>query len=141
MADWLTPEQRNRNMAAIRSSGTSPEKRLGVALRVAFPRRHIVRNASQLPGRPDYYLPGLRLAVFADGCFWHCCPTHGRLPSDNRDYWEPKLVRNVSRDREAVTSLRNMGIQPMRLWEHELGKRTMDATIQRVKGAAARPSI
>ena len=26
MADWLTPEQRSRNMAAIRSSGTSPER-------------------------------------------------------------------------------------------------------------------
>jgi G:T-mismatch repair DNA endonuclease (very short patch repair protein) len=56
MADWLTAEQRSRNMAAIRSSGTSPERRLGVALRTLFPSPRIVEGARDLPGRPDYYL-------------------------------------------------------------------------------------
>ena len=60
MPDWLTKEQRSRNMAAIRSQGTKPEARLGLALRSAFPRRKIVERPL-LPGRPDFYMPGLRL--------------------------------------------------------------------------------
>ena len=67
-------------MAAIRSAGTSPERRLRAALRTMFPRRRIVERPDDLPGRPDFYLPGLKLAIFADGCFWHRCPTHGRVP-------------------------------------------------------------
>lgn len=141
MADWLTREQRARNMAAIRSSGTSPERRLAVALKTLFPRRRIVERSRELPGRPDFYLPGLRLAIFADGCFWHCCPEHGRVPGDNRDYWGPKLARNAARDREAVTALRRLGIRPVRLWEHELRIKTIGAGIRRVSRAAQRPPL
>ena len=39
--------------------------------------------------------------MFVDGCFWHQCPEHGSMPVRNRDYWEPKLRRNVERDRRA----------------------------------------
>src|SRR5206468_3977576 len=102
---WLTPEQRSRNMAAIRSSGTKPEAVLAAALREAFPRRRIALG-SNLPGRPDFYLSALRLAVFADGCFWHGCPEHGRTPDDNRTYWSPKIAGNRRRDRRADRSLR-----------------------------------
>ena len=141
MADWLTREQRARNMAAIRSSGTSPERRLGIALKALFPRRRIVERTPELPGRPDFYLPGLRLAIFADGCFWHCCPEHGRVPGDNRDYWEKKLDRNAARDREAARALRRLGIRPVRLWEHELRIKTIENGIHRVSRAAKKPPL
>jgi len=141
MADWLTREQRARNMAAIRSSGTTPERRLGVALKTLFPRRRIVERSPKLPGRPDFYLPGLKLAIFADGCFWHSCPEHGRVPGDNRDYWEPKLARNAARDREAGRALRRLGIRPVRLWGHELRVKTISAGIRRVSRAAQRPPL
>ncbi|MGH7776288.1 MAG: very short patch repair endonuclease [Candidatus Dormibacterales bacterium] len=98
---WLTAEQRSWNMAAIRSSGTSPEARLLAAVKLAVPRRKIGERLPELPGKPDFYLAGLRPAIFADGCFWHGCPDHGRTPDDNRSYWEPKLARNRVRDREA----------------------------------------
>jgi DNA mismatch endonuclease (patch repair protein) len=128
-------------MAAIRSSGTSPELRLAVALKALFPRRRIVERPRELPGRPDFYLPGLSLAIFADGCFWHCCPEHGRVPGDNREYWEPKLARNAARDREAGKALRRLGIRPVRLWEHELRIKTIGAGIRRVSRAAQRPPL
>ncbi len=113
MPDWLTAEQRSRNMAAIRPSGTSPEARLSAALKLTFSRRKIVERALELPGKPDFYFPGFRLAIFADGCFWHGCPEHGRMPDDNRSYWEPKLARNQARDREADGALRKAGIRPL----------------------------
>ncbi|MGA7087463.1 MAG: very short patch repair endonuclease [Candidatus Dormiibacterota bacterium] len=119
MPDWLTPEQRSRNMAAIRSSGTMPETQLRAVLRAAFPRRHL-RERPRLPGHPDFYLPGLRLAIFADGCFWHGCPIHGHIPDDNRDYWGPKLSRTAERDEAAKLALHRMGITTLRFWEHEL---------------------
>ena len=119
MADWLTVEQRSRNMAAIRSSGTKPEAKLGLLLRAMFPRRKIADHPA-LVGKPDYSLPGLRLVVFADGCFWHGCRTHGRIPEDNRDYWEPKIKRNQARGRRVVRELRQQGFTVVRVWDHEL---------------------
>jgi DNA mismatch endonuclease (patch repair protein) len=141
MTDWLTPEQRKKNMAAIRSSGTSPEARLGRALGELFPRHRVVMHDAELPGRPDFYLPGLRLAIFADGCFWHGCPEHGRIPDDNRAYWAPKLLRNVQRDKEASRTLRRKGIRVMRIWEHELRTKTIDAAVHRISRAARRPRL
>lgn len=119
MSDWLTAEQRSRNMAAIRSKATQPESLLIQLLRDLFPRRRQVLHA-ELPGKPDVYLPGLKLAAFVDGCFWHGCPKHGRIPEDNSDYWGSKLARNKARDRRVTAELRQMGLVTVRLWEHDL---------------------
>ena len=120
MADWLTQEQRSRNMVAIRSKGTKPEERLHDLLRVMFPRRKIVSHPEDLDGKPDFYVPSLKLVAFADGCFWHGCPKHGRSPEDNRDYWGPKLERNRARDRRVARSLRAQGHVVVRVWDHDL---------------------
>jgi len=120
MADWLTKEQRSFNMSSIRSKGTGPEGRLGELLRLMFPRHKIVVHPEGLVGKPDYLLPGLRLVAFADGCFWHGCPKHGRRPEDNSEYWGPKLERNRSRDRRVARDLRDQGFVVVRLWDHEL---------------------
>lgn len=119
MTDWLTPEQRKRNMTAIKSSGTAAERRLEALVADAFPRRKVIARPD-LPGRPDFYLPGLKLAVFADGCFWHGCPQHGRVPHDNREYWERKLSRNKDRDRSVRRELRAIGVRTIRFWDHDL---------------------
>lgn len=65
-------------------------------------------------------VPGLRLAIFADGCFYHGCPEHGHLPKSNLEYWLPKLARNRKRDRVSRRALRKMGFAVWRFWEHEL---------------------
>lgn len=74
-----------------------------------------------LPGarpRPDIAFTRSRVAVFVDGCFWHCCPDHGRPPKTNRSYWGPKLARNVERDRRDTLALEGAGWRVVRLWEH-----------------------
>ena len=106
-------------MAAIRSRGTKPEVRLQNLVRELLPRNKVALHPD-LPGRPDLFVPGLGLAVFMDGCFWHACPKHGRGPQDNSAYWEPKLVRTHTRDREAVTLLHRLSLTTVRIWEHEL---------------------
>lgn len=119
MVDWLTKEQRSRNMAAIRSKGTKPEERLGVLLGAMFPRRKIVPHPD-ITGKPDFAIPSLKLMLFADGCYWHGCPKHGRIPEDNRSYWGPKLEKNKARDRRVRRELRGRGYVVVRVWDHDL---------------------
>lgn len=69
--------------------------------------------------RPDVVFPRRRIAVFVDGCFWHCCPIHGNEPRANTDYWGPKLARNVARDRAVDEALLADGWTVIRAWEHE----------------------
>ena len=40
------------------------------------------------------------------------------MPRANRDYWLPKLNRNVERDREVDLALHDAGWTVIRLWEH-----------------------
>jgi DNA mismatch endonuclease, patch repair protein len=121
MTDVFTPEKRSEIMSRVRSTGTTPEARLCSSVREALGRRwRIDMNVRSLPGQPDLVVPSLRLAIFADGCFYHGCPEHGHVPKSNVDYWLPKLVRNRKRDRASRRILRRMGFAVWRFWEHQL---------------------
>jgi DNA mismatch endonuclease (patch repair protein) len=67
----------------------------------------------------DIVLPRARLAIFVDGCFWHCCAQHGTLPKSNRDFWRAKLAANRARDADTDTRLRDAGWLAVRIWEHD----------------------
>jgi DNA mismatch endonuclease (patch repair protein) len=107
-------------MAAVRSNGNrSTELRLARILRakgITGWRRH-----RRFPGRPDFVFPMERVAVFVDGCLWHGCPLHCRMPKSNTAYWSRKIVRNRLRDREVEALLRKSGWNVCRIWEHALG--------------------
>lgn len=60
-----------------------------------------------------------KVAVFLDGCFWHGCPTHGKLPKNNHDWWVDKLTANRERDERADRALEALGWISLRFWEHE----------------------
>lgn len=57
--------------------------------------------------------------MFVDGCFWHGCAEHKALPSRNADYWRAKIERNKARDAATSDTLRSMGWEVVRVWEHE----------------------
>lgn len=86
---------------------------MGLRYRVSARPLRELRRTADLVFRPS------RVAVFVDGCFWHQCPEHYTLPKTNTDYWLPKLIRNVERDRETDEALREAGWLPIRVWEHE----------------------
>ena len=69
--------------------------------------------------RPDIVFTLKRVAVFLDGCYWHMCPEHCRIPNSNRDYWVAKLLKNVQRDARADAALTAEGWRVVRIWEHE----------------------
>jgi DNA mismatch endonuclease, patch repair protein len=108
-------------MKANRRTDTKPELALRKALH-AKGYRYRKDLRLDLEGgvrvRPDIVFTARRVAVFVDGCFWHCCPDHGSQPASNTWYWEPKLRRNVERDRAADTALGEAGWIVVRLWEH-----------------------
>lgn len=97
-------------LAAIRSRDTGPEVLLRRHLRAAGRggRYRLHRRVGGI--RSDIVSPAVRLAVFVDGCFWHCCPVcRRRRPATNREHWIPKLEANAVRDRRADRALRPAG--------------------------------
>ena len=102
-------------MSRMPRRDTGPELLLRRALHARGMR---FRTHLRLPGRPDIALTRARLAVFVDGCFWHACPEHGNLPKNNREWWREKLDANVMRDRAKDDALRQLGWEPLHIWEH-----------------------
>ena len=120
--DDLTPEQRRKNMQAIKSKDTSIE----IALRLALWHRGIRyrKNYKNLPGKPDIAITRCRIAVFCDSDFWHGYDwenRHQRIKS-NREYWIPKIERNMQRDKEVTIQLKEMGWTVLRFWEWQIKK-------------------
>jgi DNA mismatch endonuclease (patch repair protein) len=69
--------------------------------------------------RVDIVFATAKVAVFVDGCFWHCCPWHGTFPKANAEWWAEKLMTNQRRDRDTNRLLRDAGWHVERVWEHE----------------------
>ncbi len=136
----MTPEQRHRNMAAIRSKDTKPELIVRRGLwRSGFRYR---LNSPRLPGHPDLVLKKYRTCIFVNGCFWHghhlktngneqmegseCC----KIPKTNRTFWVKKIERNMERDREEQQRLAEMGWHCITVWECELTPKKREQTLQ-----------
>ena len=135
--DKLSPEQRHKNMAAIRGKDTKPEMIVRKGLwRMGFRYR---LNHKRLPGHPDLVLKKYRTCIFVNGCFWHghnvditifentdCC----KIPKTNREFWIEKIRRNKERDIEEQKRLAEMGWHCITVWECELKPSKREATIK-----------
>lgn len=116
------PNPRRRNMQANRRRDTGPELALRSALHAAGLRYRCDLRVDLPDGRrvrPDIVFTRKRIAIFVDGCFWHSCPEHGRMPAANTAYWSPKLERTQERDRDNTHALEAAGWTVIRLWEHQ----------------------
>lgn len=132
MADNHTKEKRSRNMSHIRSKNTKPEEKVRKYL---FSKGFRYRkNVCTLPGCPDIVLPKYRTVVFVNGCFWHKhdCPRFV-WPSSNKEYWIPKIQRNVERDKENTRRLISQGWNVLVVWECELKKNVFEQTMCRLE--------
>jgi DNA mismatch endonuclease (patch repair protein) len=119
MTDVLTPEQRRRNMSAIRGADTRPEMivrslvhRMGYRFRL---------HRRELPGKPDLVFPARRKVILVHGCFWHLhdCP-YGRVkPATNAGFWANKRGQNAARDGRNVAALETAGWSVLVIWECE----------------------
>ncbi len=144
MTDTRTPEQRRRIMAAVRAKDTSPEiavRRALFAIGVRGWRCHYKGAV----GTPDLAWPALRVALFVDGAFWHGHPSRHR-PGRSGRYWDEKIARNVSRDRQVDADLAASAWTVLRVWDFEVRRDLTDvvarivATLGETIDAQARSS-
>lgn len=117
MADIKSPEERSKNMAAIRSKNTKPEMFLRKQL---FARGYRYRvTPSNVPGHPDIYMPRFHLAIFVNGCFWHRHKNckYSYMPKSKIEFWKDKFEKNEKRDAKVSFILREKGIRQLIVWE------------------------
>lgn len=116
----LTDARTSARMAAQPNRNTVPEILLRKALRARGLGYRVNARLPNIPRRTcDVAFPGVRVAVFVDGCFWHSCPLHVVPPKNNAAWWHNKLARNIARDRDTERRLDRQGWTVLRFWEHE----------------------
>jgi len=117
MTDVVSKEVRSRMMSGIRAKDTKPELTVRRALTAIGFRYRLHRR--DLPGAPDVVMPGRRVAIFVNGCFWHRhegCRL-SKIPASNGGFWRDKLARNAERDAQAVKALLDAGWRVLTVWE------------------------
>jgi DNA mismatch endonuclease (patch repair protein) len=120
--DRHTPEQRSKNMAAVKSKGTSFEILLGKALWKAGLRYR--KNTKTVFGKPDFTFKKYKVAVFVDSEFFHGknWETQQHTVKSNKDFWLKKIGKNIERDKEVNDFLIANGWVVLRFWSKEIKK-------------------
>ena len=123
--DRLTPEQRHRNMQAVKNKNSDIE----LALRKELLRRGIRyrKNVKSVFGHPDLAFIGKKVAVFCDSEFCHGYDWDNRKNDmkTRREFWIPKIERNIQRDIEVTEELERQGWAVLRFWGKEIKKETV----------------
>lgn len=130
-AGFYTTKQRSRIMSKIKGKNTKPELmfrrglfKLGIRYRIDY---------TGLPGKPDISNKSKKFVVFIDGEFWHGYNWEEKKKKikANREFWIPKIERNMQRDKENIRKLEGMGYRVFRFWEHEI-KKNLDECLSQV---------
>ena len=132
--DCHSPEQRRRNMQAIRSKDTSIELMLRKELWSRGIRYR--KNCKNVPGHPDLVFIGKKVAVFCDSEFWHGFDWENRKSDfkSHQEFWIPKIERNMLRDTEVNNKLKSDGWTVIRFWGKDI-KANVSACADRVERA------
>lgn len=129
--DNRTPEQRKKNMQAVRNK----DSKIELLLRRALWSRGIRyrKNVKTVYGHPDIAFLGKKIAVFCDSEFWHGYNWESRKNDfkTNRDFWVPKIERNIRRDIEVTKKLTEDGWIVLRFWGEEI-KKSPDSCADRI---------
>ncbi len=115
-------ESISKNMRHNKSKGTKPELMLCAELWRRGLRYR--KNCKSVYGKPDIAFIGKKIAIFVDGKMWHGYDWE-RQKNDfisNREYWIPKIERNIERDAEVNDRLLSLGWQVLRFWDFEIKK-------------------
>ncbi|WP_194867594.1 very short patch repair endonuclease [Pseudoalteromonas sp. PPB1] len=116
MADVHNKDSRQKNMAAIRSKNSRPER--FIRLQLATLGFHYVTNKKSLPGTPDIVIKKFKAIIFVNGCFWHGHNCHlFKVPQTNTKFWISKIHSNTVRDKEVVAKLMAQGWRILIVWE------------------------
>ena len=120
--DTHTAEQRHKNMQAVKSKDTAIE----LLLRKELWSRGIRyrKNVRSIVGKPDIAFIKKKVAVFCDSEFWHGFDWEHKKSDikSNRDFWIPKIEKNIARDKEVNDALAADGWIVLRFWGQQIKK-------------------
>ncbi|GEP90648.1 T/G mismatch-specific endonuclease [Chitinophaga terrae (ex Kim and Jung 2007)] len=119
MTDVFNKGQRSEVMRKVKSTGNASTELKLIQLFKALDIKGW-RRKYKLFGNPDFTFPKLKVAVFADGCFWHGHDCRNTRPSQNKEYWTKKRERNITRDNIVNQHLSTHNWVVIRLWECEI---------------------
>lgn len=127
---FYTTKERSEIMSKIKGTDTKPEQKLRRFLWKTGIRYR--KNVKKLPGKPDIVLSRFKLVIFIDGDFWHGYNWNEKKKriKRNRDFWIPKIERNMQRDKEINEFYINNGWVAIRFWEHEIEKEFDDCALR-----------
>ena len=118
--DRLSPEQRHKNMCAVKNRGSKIELALR---RILWSNGYRYRtNCSKIYGKPDIVFIGKKVAVFCDSEFWHgyAWQENKNKIHSNKNFWIKKIEKNMERDREVNKKLEKDGWIVLRFWGREI---------------------
>lgn len=118
--DRLSVEQRHKNMQAIKNKDSVIETLLRKELWNRGLRYQ--KNSKKVFGKPDIVFLGKKIAVFCDSEFWHGYDWDNKKDEikSRRDFWIPKIERNMQRDIEVTNALETGGWLVLRFWGNEI---------------------
>lgn len=120
--DRHTPEQRRRNMQAVKNK----DSKIEIDLRKELWNRGLryQKNVASIFGKPDLVFKGKKVAVFCDSEFWHGYNWEERKNDfkSHQEFWIPKIERNMQRDIEVTEELHKQGWTVLRFWGNEIKK-------------------
>lgn len=129
--DKITKEQRSKNMRAVRNK----DSKIEILLRKALWQKgyRYRKNYKKLPGKPDIVFNKAKVAVFCDSEFWHGYDWQIRKNDikSNREFWIPKIEKNIARDIAVNEELQKRGYTVLRFWGKEIEK-NLDRCVEAV---------
>lgn len=130
--DNHTKEQRRKNMQAVKNKDSQIE----VLLRKELWRRGLryQKNSKNVFGKPDIVFLGKKVAVFCDSEFWHGYDWENKQKEikTRREFWIPKIERNIQRDIEVTRLLESEEWTVLRFWGNEI-KNNLDECVDRIE--------
>ncbi|BDU23837.1 very short patch repair endonuclease [Flavobacterium sp. GSB-24] len=127
-------------MQAIKSTATKDEIRLAKALwNLGYRYR---KNNKKIFGKPDITFAKYKIAIFVDSEFFHGKDWEVqqlRIKS-NREYWIPKIERNMKRDEEVNAFLVSENWTVLRFWSQEI-RRNLEVCLAKIEGTIMLLSI
>lgn len=120
-----TKEQISYNMKQIKNKNTKIE----IMLRKELWKRGLRyrKNTNKVFGHPDIAFIGKKIAVFCDSEFWHGFNWEEKKKEikTNKEFWIKKIERNMHRDFEVNTKLKEDGWIVLRFWGNDIKKDTI----------------
>jgi len=130
--DRHSPEQRRRNMQAVKNKDSQIE----VVLRHALYHKgyRYRKNYAKIFGKPDIVFTKEKIAVFCDSEFWHGHDWEHRKNDfkSRQNFWIPKIERNMERDREVTVRLEANGYVVLRFWGKRI-KKELDTVVDEIE--------